>query len=73
MAYCAGKLTENLKLFIKAIDHTFYGFTGVITHLAWDVTRTLEKLVNHLPSAHDLQAFLVFSQHPAWVITLVNP
>ena len=25
------------------------------------------------PSAHDLQAFLVFSQNPAWVITLVNP
>ena len=25
------------------------------------------------PSALNLQAFLVFSQHPAWVITLVNP
>ena len=35
--------------------------------------RTLEKLVNHSPSARDLQAFLVFSQHPAWVITPVNP
>ena len=23
--------------------------------------------------ARDLQAFLVFSQHPAWVITPVNP
>ena len=33
----------------------------------------LEKLVNHLPAARDLQAFLVFSQHPAWVITPVNP
>ena len=33
MVYCACK--ENLKLliFIKAIDHTSYGFTGVITHL----------------------------------------
>ena len=28
--------------------------------------------VNHSPSARDLQAFLVFSQHPAWVITLVK-
>ena len=27
-----------------------------------------EKLVNHFPSARDLEAFLVFSQHPAWVI-----
>ena len=24
-------------------------------------------------SARDLQTFLVFSQHPAWVITPVNP
>ena len=25
---------------IKAIDHTFYGFTGVITHLGcWENTR----------------------------------
>ena len=31
MVYCASKL------FYKAIDHTFYAFTGV----------TLEKLVNH--------------------------
>ena len=38
----------------------------------WDVGRTLEKLVNHSPSTHDLQAFLVFSQHPAWVITHVG-
>ena len=33
----------------------------------WDVGRTLENLVNHSPAARDLQAFLVFSQHPAWV------
>ena len=32
-----------------------------------------KKLVNHEPKASDLQAFLVFSQHPAWVITPVNP
>ena len=34
MVYCASKL------FYKAIDHTFYAFTGV----------TLEKLVNHEPN-----------------------
>ena len=32
MVYCAGKLIENF-YFIKAIDHTFYGFTDLITHL----------------------------------------
>ena len=32
----------------------------------WD-RRTFEKLVNHSPSAHNLQAFLVFSQHHARV------
>ena len=35
-----------------------------------DVGRTLEKLLNYLPAARDLQDlkfFLVFSQHPAWV------
>ena len=38
MVYCAGKLIENLK--IKAIDHTFYGFTSVITHLGcWENTQ----------------------------------
>ena len=31
------------------------------------------KLVNHEPKASDLQAFRVFSQHPKWVITPVNP
>ena len=31
MVYCAGKIIENVSYFIKAIDHTFYGFTGVIT------------------------------------------
>ena len=42
----------------------------------WDVGRTREKLVklvNHEPKASDLQAFLMFSQHPAWVITPGKP
>ena len=72
MVYCADKLIEN-SLLLKVILYKsnrplFYGFTGVITHLG-----TREKLVNHAPSARDLQAFLVFFQHPAWVITPVNP
>ena len=38
-----------------------------------DVRITREGLVNHEPKASDLQAFRVFSQHPKWVITPVNP
>ena len=33
----------------------------------------VEELVNHSHSARYLQAFLVFSQHPACFITPVNP
>ena len=57
MVYCAGKLKENF-YFMKAIDHTFYGF---------------DNPLGMLPSARDLEAILVFSQHPASVITPVNP
>ena len=67
--FLAKRLRSTKSYFVKAIDHTFYGFTGVITH----VGRTLEKLVDHSPSARDLQAFLVLCQHPEWVITLINP
>ena len=38
-----------------------------------DVGRTREQLVNHEPKASDLPAFRLFSQHPKWVINLVNP
>ena len=49
MVYCAGKLIENLKYyFIKTIEHTFYGFTGVITHLgSWENTRKACTLLLH--------------------------
>ena len=40
---------------------------GPTTQHYRDVKRTLEKLVNRSPAARDLQAFLMFSQHPAWV------
>ena len=65
MVYCAGKLIQNLKLF----------YLSNRPHFLWVYWRNnpLEKLVNDLPSARDLQAFLVFSQHPVRVITLVNP
>ena len=58
--------------FIKAIDHIFYGFPGVINSLG-PFGRILEKLVNHSPAARDLQAFLLFSQHPAWVYHARKP
>ena len=32
-----------------------------------------KKLVNHEPKASDLQASRMFSQHPKWFITPVNP
>ena len=50
--------SSNLNISFYAIDHTFCGFTGVITR---DVGRTRElKLVNHQPKASDLQAFRHF-------------
>ena len=47
MVYCAGKLIQNWNIFpftqsyfIIAIDFTFYGITGVITHAGcWENTR----------------------------------
>ena len=43
MVYCVGNLIEN-SYFIKAIEHTFYGFTGLITHLGcWENNRTAGK------------------------------
>ena len=62
----------NLKLFYKSNRPHFlwvYRHDNPFKMLG----RTLEKLVNHWPSARDVQAFLVPSQHSAWVITPVNP
>ena len=57
------RLRSTKNYFIKAIDHTFYGFTGVITHLGcW---KNSQKACKSL--------FLVFSQHYAWFITPVIP
>ena len=39
MVYCTGKVIVYFKYFIKATDHTFYGFTGVITQAGcWEYT-----------------------------------
>ena len=46
----------------KAIDHTFYGFNGIVTN-----AECQENV------ASDLQAFQVFSQHPKCFIPPVNP
>ena len=58
--------TNACHSYFKAIEHLFYEFYRH-DKTTWDVRRTLEKLVNHSPAARDLQAFLVFSQHLAWV------
>ena len=64
-------LETSYRWFIKAIDQTFFGFTGVITHLGcWENTW---QACNHERKASDLQACQVFSKHPKWVITPVNP
>ena len=62
-------LDRTLKLYN---DVSYEFFINVISF--YKITKIVrEKLLNHLPSARDLEAFLVFSQHPAWVITPVNP
>ena len=61
MVYCASKLIDSVRSRRWEINRS-----------KKERARAREKLVNHSLSARDLQAFLVFSQHPAWVITLVN-
>ena len=48
----------------KADDKDFY---QAIDYTFYGLTGVI------IPSARDLQAFRVFSQHPAWVFTPVNP
>ena len=51
MAYCGSKLIETetrlpftQSYFIQAIDHTFYGSTGMITHVGcWENARSACK------------------------------
>ena len=68
--------TSNLKLtcqdqILYLIDHSFYGFTGMITHTG--CRENTRKACKSRAEASDLQAFLVFSQHPKWVIMPVKP
>ena len=64
--YKITKVEPAFWLVIKAIDW----------HFPWVYRRDdpLAKVarINHSPSPRDLLAFLVFSQHPVWVITPVN-
>lgn len=58
---------------LSRIGHFFpvYLIYNALIYLKWHTgklgLRILEKLSNRSPPAHDLQAFLVFCQHPAWV------
>ena len=77
MVYCVGKLIENLndsvllKLFYESNRPQFLWVYGVITHLGcWENTR---EVVYHSLRLCDSQAFLEFSQHPAWAITTLIP
>ena len=50
MVYCASKTHGNiaclLNYYIKAIDHTFLWFIGMINHLrCWKNTRRIRKLL----------------------------
>ena len=73
MGYCTDKplhIWNSLLLLnfvYKSNRAHFLWVSGVINSLG--MLGELEMLVNPLPPARDLQAFLVFSQYPAWVIT----
>ena len=61
---------ENVVIIKKQYTTHFYGLLAQKT--TWDVGKTLKKLVNHSPSARNLQSLLVFFQHSAWFIELIN-
>ena len=73
MVYCTGKLIESLKkLFHKSNrPHFLWVYRRNKLGERKEVGRT--RACKHAPSAGDLKAFLVFSQHPAWVTTPENP
>ena len=65
--------TILVRYVLSYLSGTLYLDPSVSLHEKSLCVITREKLVNQSPSARDLQAFLVFSQHPKWVITPVNP
>ena len=72
MVCCAGKLIENLKLFYKS-NRPYFLWVYWRDNPLGMLGEHSKKLVNNEPKASDLQAFLVFPQHPEWVIKPVNP
>ena len=60
MGYCAGKPIEKRNIFCFYLK-LFYK------------SNKPQFLCYYLWVARDLQALLVFCQHPAWYITSVNP
>ena len=68
MGYCGCKLflkkwlLLTIVIVLLKIDHIFNGFMDVINPIGF-----------MRPPPHDLQTFLLFSQHPKWVMTPVKP
>ena len=61
---------ENVVIISKQYTTHFCVLLAQINHLGFGVT--LEKLVNHSPSARDLQSLLVFFQHLTLFIEPIN-
>ena len=57
---------ENTIIFLS-LENVFHSFHSSI------LTNVFHSLEITRLTARDLQAFLVFSQHPAWFIAPVNP
>ena len=75
------RLRSTKSYFIKAIDHIFYGFTGVITHLGcWENTRKTCKSRAELSKVHHLLYSLLapkwqhfaFQRSISYFLTLSN-
>lgn len=79
LCHCASKLAPrkllSLKImFYKSSRQHLLWHNYVHNKPTWDAGRTVQKLVNtNSAPASDLQAFQVFSQHPAWVFYTGKP
>ena len=66
-------MIRTTKTFTHCSRLTKKAANNVLTGISFVRKSKTFKLINHVPKASDLQAFRAFSQHPKWVITLVNP